>query len=142
MGDDADNNAHENRDEKTGLELANRYAGPKDYDEDKFWKTVGRHAAKWGGAMLLQALTLYYCMIDPATPAKSKAIIAGALAYTVFPADLIPDLIPAVGWGDDAAIIGCAGYEVISSINEKHRTQARAKVDSLLGSKPRSAEAQ
>ena len=118
---------------KQELEAARKYADPKRYDESKFWRTVGQQAARWGSAMLQQVLTLYYCMVDPATPPRSKAIIAGALAYTVFPADLIPDFLPAVGWGDDAAMIAWAGYEVIRSINEDHREKARLKVRSLLG---------
>lgn len=120
---------------KKDVELAREYARPEDYNEEKFWRTVGRHAARWSGSMLQQVLTLYYCMVDPATPARSKAVIAGALAYTIFPADLIPDFIPAVGWGDDAAMIAWAGYEVVNSINEQHREKAKSKVASLLGGK-------
>jgi uncharacterized membrane protein YkvA (DUF1232 family) len=118
---------------KTDIEPAMKYADPDEFSEPKFWRTVRRHASRWGRSLLLQVLTIYYCMIDPATPTKSKAVIAGALAYTIFPADLIPDLIPAVGWSDDAAMIAWAGYEVVSSINEKHQERARAKVSSLLG---------
>jgi uncharacterized membrane protein YkvA (DUF1232 family) len=114
----------------------NEYAGPADYDENRFWRTVRRHAAKWGAALLTQVLTLYYCMIDPTTPFKSKTIIAGALAYTVLPTDLIPDLLPAVGWGDDAAMIAWAGFEVLGSIKAAHRERAREQVSSLLGSIP------
>lgn len=115
------------------IAAARKHARPEEYDEAKFWRTVRRYAAKWGRTMLLQVLTLYYCMVDPATPARSKAVIAGALAYTVFPADLIPDFLPVVGWGDDAAMIAWAGYEVVSSVNDKHREKARTKVAALLG---------
>jgi uncharacterized membrane protein YkvA (DUF1232 family) len=111
----------------------NEFAGPADYDENRFWRTVRRHAAKWGVALLTQVLTLYHCMVDPATPLKSKTVIAGALAYTVLPTDLIPDLLPAVGWGDDAAMIAWAGFEVLGSIKEAHRERAREQVTSLLG---------
>lgn len=83
--------------------------------------------------MLQQILTLYYCMIDPKTPPRSKAVIAGVLAYTVLPTDLIPDFIPVVGWSDDAAAIAWAGYEIVNSIRDEHRERARAKTEALLG---------
>lgn len=106
---------------------------PEAYDEKKFWRVVRKHAARWGRALLVRILTLYYCMTDPATPTRSKAIIAGALAYTVFPADLIPDILPAVGWTDDAAIIAWAGVEVLGSIKDEHRERAQVLAESLLG---------
>lgn len=34
------------------------------------------------------------------------ALIAGAVAYVVFPLDAIPDFIPVGGWLDDAGVIG------------------------------------
>ncbi len=33
------------------------------------------------------------------------AIIAGAIAYVVFPADAIPDFIPGLGWSDDVFVL-------------------------------------
>jgi len=36
---------------------------------------------------------------------KSYLIIAGALAYVVFPIDIIPDFIPGVGFVDDAFVL-------------------------------------
>jgi uncharacterized membrane protein YkvA (DUF1232 family) len=107
-----------------------------DYYERRFWAVVRRHAYNWGRTLLVQILTLYYCMVDPATPRKSKLIIAGALAYTVLPADLVPDLLPMVGWSDDAAMIAWAGYEVVSSVTAAHRERAAARAAALLGTGP------
>ena len=36
------------------------------------------------------------------------ATIAGALAYVVFPVDIIPDFIPFIGWMDDIFIVNWA----------------------------------
>jgi uncharacterized membrane protein YkvA (DUF1232 family) len=108
--------------------LDNKYVEPGDYDESRFWRTVGRHASRWGGALLARILTLYYCMLDPATPLKSKTIIAGALAYTVLPTDLIPDVLPAVGWGDDAAMIAWAGFEVLNSVSDDQRERPKSLI--------------
>jgi len=37
---------------------------------------------------------------------KTKAIIAGTLAYVVLPIDVIPDFLPIIGWLDDGVVIG------------------------------------
>ena len=36
------------------------------------------------------------------------AVILMALGYFVMPADAVPDLIPVVGWADDATVIATA----------------------------------
>ena len=38
-----------------------------------------------------------------------------ALLYIVWPIDLIPDLIPVLGWIDDVAALGFIGYTLIAS---------------------------
>ena len=108
-------------------------AKPEDFNERRFWKTVRRYASKWGDALLRQVVTLYYVMRDPKTPARSKAVIGGALAYLVLPADLIPDLLPMVGWTDDAAAIAWAALEVVNSIKDEHRAKAAETISRLLG---------
>ncbi|HRX35469.1 MAG TPA: YkvA family protein, partial [Aestuariivirga sp.] len=40
----------------------------------------------------------YYCAFDPATPAKAKGILLGALAYFIMPIDIIPDFIVGLGF--------------------------------------------
>lgn len=40
---------------------------------------------------------------NPAVPMSSKLLIAAAVAYVVFPFDLVPD-VPIIGWLDDGLI--------------------------------------
>jgi uncharacterized membrane protein YkvA (DUF1232 family) len=40
---------------------------------------------------------------NPATPAPLKALIVGAIGYIILPVDLIPDMLPVVGYTDDLA---------------------------------------
>lgn len=42
---------------------------------------------------------------DPRTPVGLKAILAAALAYVVFPIDIIPDAIPIIGQADDLTVL-------------------------------------
>jgi uncharacterized membrane protein YkvA (DUF1232 family) len=42
---------------------------------------------------------------DPRTPIGLKGMLAAALAYVVFPVDLIPDAIPIIGQADDLTVL-------------------------------------
>jgi uncharacterized membrane protein YkvA (DUF1232 family) len=41
------------------------------------------------------------------------------------PLDIIPDLLPVIGFADDAALLMAAIAQVAGAINEGHREQAR-----------------
>jgi len=43
---------------------------------------------------------------NPTTPAPIKALVIGAIGYIILPVDLIPDVLPAVGYTDDLASAG------------------------------------
>jgi uncharacterized membrane protein YkvA (DUF1232 family) len=49
----------------------------------------------------------------------------------VLPGDLVPDLIPALGFTDDAAVVIAALKAVGSQITGEHREKARAALASL-----------
>jgi uncharacterized membrane protein YkvA (DUF1232 family) len=44
-------------------------------------------------------------MRDPRTPIGLKGMLAAALAYVIFPVDLIPDAIPILGQADDLTVL-------------------------------------
>lgn len=44
------------------------------------------------------AIASYYCVRDPATPASSKAVLLGALAYFILPVDVMPDILAGIGY--------------------------------------------
>lgn len=77
------------------------------------------------------ALAAWFCARDPATPTKVKAVLLGAVAYFVLPFDVIPDLLPFLGFSDDAAVIGAALAAVASAIRPEHREAARKALDGL-----------
>jgi len=90
----------------------------------RFWTKAKRFAAQLPFAEDL--LTAYYCAFDRTTPLQVKAALVGALAYFVVPYDLIPDMLPALGFADDAAVLATAIRMVAAHIRPEHREAARA----------------
>jgi uncharacterized membrane protein YkvA (DUF1232 family) len=78
------------------------------------------------------ALSTWYCATDPTTDRKVKLVLVGALAYFVMPADLMPDILPPIGFSDDAAVIAAALAAVTRSIKPEHRERARVALDDPL----------
>lgn len=78
-------------------------------------------------------LAMYYCAIDPKTPAKIKAVIGASLLYFVMPLDIIPDFLPLIGYTDDAGALLLTVKYVSSHVKPEHRERAKAKIDSLAG---------
>jgi uncharacterized membrane protein YkvA (DUF1232 family) len=54
-----------------------------------------------------------------------KATLVGALAYFVLPLDAIPDVLPVIGFTDDAAVLATAIRLVANHISPVHRQAAR-----------------
>ena len=88
-----------------------------------FWKKLQQFAAKLPFAEDL--LTAYYCAFDRNTPNHVRAALLGALAYFVLPFDVMPDLLPIVGFTDDAAVLAGAIRLVWVHIQPAHREAAR-----------------
>ena len=80
----------------------------------------------------------YFCALDPRTPHRVRATLLAALAYFILPADMIPDFLIGVGFGDDAAVLFAAINMVRSHITPAHREAAQRVID---GGAPGSARA-
>ena len=72
-----------------------------------------------------EALSAYFCAIDPATPLRVKGILMAALAYFVIPSDVIPDFLAVMGFTDDAAVLAAAVRSVLPHVKARHRDRAR-----------------
>jgi uncharacterized membrane protein YkvA (DUF1232 family) len=70
-------------------------------------------------------LAAYYCAFDRATPLRVRIALLAALAYFVLPFDFIPDVLPLVGFTDDAAVLFTAIRLVSGHMREEHRLAAR-----------------
>ena len=112
----------------TGTELVPY--DPRKFERDRarvergFWAKLRRHAARV--PFLDDALAAYYGAVDPATPLRAKAVLMGALAYFVVPADMLPDFLPWLGFTDDAAVLFAAIRAIAPHVADTHRARARA----------------
>ncbi|HEY2756000.1 MAG TPA: YkvA family protein [Pseudolabrys sp.] len=97
-----------------------------------FWRKLRGIAARLPFAQDL--LAAYYCAFDRETPLAVKASLIGALAYFVLPADAIPDVLPVIGFTDDAAVLATAIKLVSNHIRPEHRAAAKDKLDALVQS--------
>jgi uncharacterized membrane protein YkvA (DUF1232 family) len=76
-------------------------------------------------------LAAWFCARDPATPRRVRLTLLAAVGYFVLPIDAIPDLLPIIGFTDDAAVLAAAIAAVAGSITPKHREKAKQAMADL-----------
>ncbi|HYR67689.1 MAG TPA: YkvA family protein [Reyranella sp.] len=108
-----------------------KFAREKERVRRSFWTKARRVALALPFAEDL--LAAYYCAFDRQTPRHVQAALIGALAYFVLPFDVVPDMMPVLGFTDDAAVLIAAFAAARSHITEAHREKARAWLLSAQG---------
>jgi len=96
------------------------------YVRRRFWPKLRRFAS--GLPFAEDLLAAWYCAFDRDTPRKVQAVLIGALAYFVLPFDVIPDVLPVIGFTDDAAVLATALNLVASHIRPEHRDAAKQAI--------------
>lgn len=76
-------------------------------------------------------LAAWICARDPATPRRVRMTLLAALGYFVLPLDALPDIMPLLGFTDDAAVIAAALAAVAGSITPEHREKAKQAMAEL-----------
>lgn len=76
-------------------------------------------------------LAAWFCARDPATPRRVRMTLLAALGYFVLPVDALPDIMPLLGFTDDAAVIAAAIAAVAGSITVGHRERAKQALAEL-----------
>ncbi len=74
---------------------------------------------------LPKLLAIFYCMNDVDTPKVIKLVLMGALGYVILPFDFMPDVIPGLGWIDDAAVITGALQLAGTYVKPEHYEKVR-----------------
>src|SRR3977135_915043 len=103
-----------------------KFAREKAYVRRGFWAKARRVAAARPFAEDLDGA--FFCAFDRETPRHVQAALIGALAYFVLPFDIIPDMMPLLGFTDDAAWLAQALRMVATHIRPEHRAAAREAI--------------
>lgn len=106
------------------FERAEKLARDPERVRRNFWAKLKRLATRLPFAEDL--LAAYYCAFDRETPRHVQASLLGAIAYFVLPLDFMPDMLPVLGFTDDAAVLATAIRMVASHIRPEHRKAAHA----------------
>lgn len=109
----------------SALPFAERLKAAKDEAlvKKSFWQKLKRTAAHVPFAE--DAVAAYYAAFDHDTPVRVRATLLGALAYFVLPLDAIPDILPVIGFSDDAAVMFLAFQTLTSNITPAHQAAAK-----------------
>src|SRR5437660_12662264 len=107
-----------------GFDPADRLAQDRESVRRRFWIKFKQVVAQLPFAEDL--LAAYYCAFDKETPRHVQAALLGAVAYFILPFDFIPDMLPLLGFTDDAAVLATALRMVSGHITQEHHDAARA----------------
>ena len=111
-------------DHTVGFEPAEELAKDRESVRRRFWIKLKRVVASLPFAEEL--LAAYYCAFDKHTPRHVQVALLGAIAYFILPFDFVPDLLPVLGFTDDAAVLATAIRMVATNITQEHRDAARS----------------
>jgi len=103
------------------------------YTDEGFWNKITKMPGDAGCAVLRADYTLFVLLRESSTPVWAKASIMGALGYFIFPLDVIPDILPCIGYADDLAVIALLLGQLYAFINQDIKDQ----VESMLPEKCR-----
>lgn len=103
------------------------------YSEPALRAKLARYAAVAGREVVEKVLWLYYAARRPETPMWAKATVGAAIAYFILPADLVPDILPVVGYGDDLAALSAALATIARYVDDDVRRKASAQLVRWFG---------
>ena len=89
------------------------------------------HVRQWARTLKRDILALHLAAHDPRVPWYAKAVAACVAVYALSPIDLIPDVIPILGYLDDLVLVPLGIWLAIRLIPppllEEHRQAAMAR---------------
>lgn len=95
----------------------------------ELWEKIKEYGMKVGRVAVRPVLLLYYIIRSEETPWKEKLAIFGALAYLVFPVDLLDaKRLPIIGWLDEITSLAVA----VQRMSKYITPEMEAKADGIL----------
>lgn len=104
------------------------------YSDEGLWRKLSRVARRAGQKPVYVVLLLYYTLQSPTLSMADKAKIYGALGYFILPTDIVPDLLPLIGFSDDIAALMFVFHTIVVNITPQVKLQARNKLSEWFGS--------
>ena len=100
----------------------------------ELWEKIKTYALKAGRVATKPILTFYHVMRDSETTTLEKALIYGAIAYIVIPADLLPrKVLGFLGILDDAAVIAYVYKKISNKITAEITNKVEDTLDQWFG---------
>ena len=91
---------------------------------------------EWAHALRRDVIALWIAARDPRVPWYAKATAGAVAAYALSPIDLIPDVIPVLGYLDDLLIVPAGIWLAVRMIGPALMAEFRARASAA--SRPRS----
>lgn len=95
---------------------------------------LGRRSAALAVARRPGALLRFLAARD--APVLPRLVLFAALVYLVSPVDLIPDVLPVIGWLDDVGIVSLAFFGALRAAAAWDRERASASEAPALAASP------
>lgn len=86
-----------------------------------------------GQKAVYSILLLLYILKDGNLSKEDKLLIIGTLGYFIFPIDLIPDLIPVLGYSDDIAAITMLLKRLYDNVTPEIEAKAQKRTEEIFG---------
>ena len=100
----------------------------------QLWDKLKTYALQAGRVATKPILTFYYVMQDSETTTLDKALIYGAIAYIMIPADLLPrKVLGLLGILDDAAVIAYVYKKIANKITAEITNKVEDTLDHWFG---------
>lgn len=80
-----------------------------------------RPGAPTGPATIGLAPAIWQFFRDPNASRLGKAFVVLTIGYVLFPLDLIPDVVPIVGWLDDLGL-GAVAFAYLHHVSARYRS--------------------
>ena len=103
------------------------------YSDSSFLDQVPKYGKLIGITALYKAVQLWFVLQKPDVPARTKAVIMGALGYLIAPLDFLPDLLPVLGYTDDMVAITFALIKVQGYIDEEVERKSKKLLTKIFG---------